>query len=85
MFCHVDGFIQCCACHLGPEELIEPNEFVQSLGITEPFYMWPNKNFDSVKEALEHLREHKKAGHMVPRYAIAELIDEIEALAKEGE
>ena len=58
-----DG-ICCCAC------LLSPTKGLFGLGF--------DMSFDGADEALDHLFEHRKAGHDVPEYAIARLTREVE-------
>jgi hypothetical protein len=58
--------IECCACKLTRRNA--------------NYGLYENKLFDTEEEALAHLKEHIKAGHRVPEYAIEMLEKEM----KEG-
>jgi hypothetical protein len=62
---HVDGGFQCVDCPLGerPEEdSLEPGETAEVL--------------DDYPSAIRHLERHVAAGHRVPPYALARLVEE---------
>lgn len=60
MYEHVDGFIACQECKLGGSQNTTPYAY--------PFVML--KTYDA---ALNHLLEHREAGHATPQYAIDSL------------
>ena len=55
--------VTCCSCRLNP---------------MEGGFWNASQGFLSPQEALEHLQEHKAAGHLVPQYAIERLRCEAE-------
>jgi len=90
MYPHVRGGIECCACLLtalvptiftkGSEsfmgEPLDPCEYCGGEGCRRCM-MHGSINFPTHEEALEHLLEHRAAGHDVPEYAIRRLQEEL--------
>ena len=62
MYATFDDKIVCCTCRLNQKNKWD---------------MHPNTILNSSEEALEHLKEHIKAEHKVPKYAIDRLREEI--------
>ena len=63
MYPLVDGRIECCGCGITDAETFRTKGYPA---------------FDTKKDALEHLYEHRKVGDLVPEYAIDKLKEQIE-------
>lgn len=80
VFLNVAGYFSCCGCQLIEREYVESKDYI--LG----FYLKPineeeaskPESFYSTKEIIDHLEEHKKAGHYVPDSCIERILEEEE-------
>jgi hypothetical protein len=86
----VNGGIVCCSCSLSPltntiwtkggdtflGKNIPPCKDCGGVGCPS-CQMHSDTTIHSLDDAIKHLREHKKAGHKVPSYAINRLKEEI--------
>ena len=75
-----NGNIVCCVCRLTP---LERGEFTSLDGTTNTVYCREDTYLSSPTKAIRHLRKHRRAGHMVPRYAFRRLRRE-RRLARRG-
>lgn len=60
----VYGF-ECCGCIMAPREKY-PEPRVDMFGITWEDYSLPVGPFDTAREMLAHIAEHRAAGHYIP-------------------
>lgn len=92
LYFDVGGYICCCACWLAPKvntiftkgeksllgtSLEGPCKKCDGVGC-DACQMHGNLEFFSYSDAIEHLEEHKGAGHEVPQYAFDMLLSEQE-------
>jgi len=51
--------------------------------VTRPYYFWDTFHTNSRRAMLKHIRQHRKAGHAVPRSAWRRLVREIRTVGDE--
>lgn len=59
-----NGF-ECCGCIMAPKEKY-PEPYTDMFGITWEEHSLPVGPFDTAREMLEHIAEHRTAGHYIP-------------------
>lgn len=89
MYHHCGGFIECCSCLLANKvKTIFTTGHTLSGKKTKPCKQCKGKgceacmihdsvSFKTRKEAIQHLKEHEKQGHIVPKHAYERLEQEI--------
>ena len=65
------GF-ECCGCIMAPKEKY-PTPYVDMFGITWEEYSLPVGPFDTAREMLGHIAEHRAKGHDIPYYVDARI------------
>ena len=66
IFLSVNG-LECCGCIMAPKEKY-PTPYVDMFGITWEEYSLPVGPFDTAREMLDHIAEHRAQGHHIPAY-----------------
>lgn len=57
--------LECCGCFLAPREKY-PEPYTDMFGITREEYSLPVGPFDTAQDMLNHIAEHRAAGHYIP-------------------
>lgn len=82
----VDG-LECCGCIMATRNALE-KPYTDILGITHEFTYDPVGPFDTAREMLNHIAEHRAEGHNIPEYvdiAIKEDYPDLDASTAETE
>ena len=59
--------LECCGCIMAPKEKY-PTPYVDMFGITWEEYSLPVGPFNTAREMLDHIAEHRAQGHEIPTY-----------------
>ena len=59
--------LECCGCIMAPKEKY-PTPYVDMFGITWEERSLPVGPFDTAREMLDHIAEHRAKGHDIPDY-----------------
>ena len=59
--------LECCGCIMAPKEKY-PTPYVDMFGITWEEYSLPVGPFNTAREMLDHIAEHRAQGHDIPEY-----------------
>lgn len=81
------GGLECCGCIMAPKEKY-PTPYVDMFGITHEEYSLPVGPFQTARDMLDHIAEHRAEGHRIPDYvdiAIKEDYPDLDASTAETE
>ena len=67
--------LECCGCIMAPKEKY-PTPYVDMFGLTWEDYSLPVGPFETTREMLKHIAEHRAAGHHIPEYVDERLKNE---------
>lgn len=67
--------LECCGCFLAPQEKY-PEPYTNMFGITREEYSLPVGPFETAREMLDHIAEHRAAGHYIPEHVDERLKEE---------
>lgn len=57
--------LECCGCIMAPREKY-PTPYVDMFGLTWEDYSLPVGPFETARQMLDHIAEHRAAGHYIP-------------------
>lgn len=77
VFLHYQGFFTCCACSLQEREWIEEPSAILG-GYLKPVGEIIETDFRTTAEMINHLDQHRAAGHCVPDSTYEDLIADTE-------